>query len=106
MTEFIFKQSLIDYDKAKKALKYAKAKFEADVMYFMEQYDIPVKVLYFGDTFGLDIRVNTFNFATVPRKIPLDVLMEFCKEFGCEFQYTCCDGSRWIFTFNGLDLGY
>lgn len=106
MTEKQFKNCLIEFDKAKQTFKRKKVAFVVDVMKFMEDKDIPIKVLFFGDTFGLDIVVNRYNFRDVPRTIPLKVLMDFCDEFGCEFQYTCCDGSRWIFSFNGLDMGH
>ena len=31
---------------------------------------------------------------------------DFCKEFGCDFEYNNCDGDRWVFSFNGMTIGY
>lgn len=105
MTE-CFKNCLIEFDKAKQKLAREKRTFEFDVKEFMRNKGVPVKVLFFGNTFGLDIDLNINNCQDVPRKIPLDVLSDFCKEFGCEFEYNNCDGNRWIFSFNGLSIGY
>ena len=99
-----FKNCLIEFDKAKQKLEREKTTFIFDVKEFMRDKGIPVRVLFFGDTFGLDIVVTMDNFRDVPRTIPLNVLMDFCDEFGCEFQYNNCDGNRWIFSFNGLDM--
>ena len=101
-----FKDVLIEFDKAKQNLDDAKRTFQIDVIVFMKKRGIPVRVLFFGNSFGLDIDLNVSNWQDVPRKIPLDVLSDFCKEFGCEYEYTNCDGDRWIFSFNGLGMGY
>ena len=106
MTEKRFKNALIEFEKAKNELKKEKRTFVFDVKEFMLKNGIPIKVLFFGDTFGLDIDLNIHNWRDVPRKIPLDVLTDFCKEFGCEFEYTNSDGERYIFSFNGLSMGY
>jgi len=106
MTKKQFKDVLIEFDKAKQDLEGAKMSFEVDVIVFMRKRGIPVRVLFFGDTFGLDIDLNVDNWRDIPRKIPLDVLTNFCKEFGCEFEYTACDGDRWIFSFDKLSMGY
>ena len=99
MTKKQFKDVLIEFDKVKQNLENEKKIFKIDVIVFMRKRGIPVKVLFFGDTFGLDIDININNVGKVPRKIPLDVLTDFCKEFGCDFEYTACDGDRWIFSF-------
>ena len=101
-----FKDVLIEFDKARQNLDDAKRTFQIDVIVFMKKRGIPVRVLFFGNSFGLDIDLNVSNWQDVPRKIPLDVLSDFCKEFGCEYEYTNCDGDRWIFSFNGLGMGY
>lgn len=101
-----FKDVLIEFDKARQNLDDAKRTFQIDVIVFMKKRGIPVRVLFFGDSFGLDIDLNVSNWQDVPRKIPLDVLSDFCKEFGCDFEYTTCDGDRWIFSFNELSMGY
>ena len=106
MTNKRFKNVLIEFDKTKENLKREKKTFEFDVREFMRNKGIPVKILFFGNTFGLDINLNVSNWQDVPRKIPLDVLSDFCNEFGCDFEYNNCDGNRWVFSFNGMDMKY
>ena len=101
-----FKDCLIEFDKAKQDLNKSKRQFVFDVKEFMRDKGIPVRVLFFGNTFGLDFDINVTSLGDFPRKIPLDVLTDFCKEFGCEFEYTNCDGQRYIFSFDGLTVGY
>lgn len=105
MTEKRFKKSIIVFNDAKRSFEKSKELFEFEVINFMEEKGIPVRILFFVDTFGLDIRVDINSFKNVPRKIPLNVLTDFCNEFGCEFEYTNCDGERYIFSFNGLNMG-
>ena len=106
MTEKRFKESIVAFNNAKRSLEESKQLFKFEVIDFMEDNGIPVRVLFFGDAFGLDIRVDVDNWRNVPRKIPLNVLTDFCNEFGCEFEYTNCDGERYIFSFNGLSMEY
>ena len=106
MTNKRFKNILIEFDKVTQNFEREKKTFEMDVKEFMRNKGIPVKILFFGDTFGLDIDLNISKFQDVPRKIPLDVLSDFCKEFCCDFEYQNCDGHRWIFSFNGMEMGY
>ena len=106
MTNKRFINVLIEFDKVKQNIEREKKIFAFDVKEFMRNKGIPVKVLFFGKTFGLDIDVNVSNWQDVPRKIPLDVLSDFCKEFGCDFEYNNYDGDRWIFSFNGMTIGY
>lgn len=106
MTNKRFINVLIEFDKAKQNIEREKKTFAFDVKEFMRNKGIPVKILFFGKTFGLDIDVNVSNWRYVPRKIPLDVLSDFCKEFGCDFEYNNYDGDRWIFSFNGMKIGY
>ncbi len=106
MTEKQFKDVLIEFDKVKQNLDAARRNFKIDVIVFMKEKGIPVRVVFFGDSFGLDIDFDAPNWQNVPLKIPLNVLCDFCKEFGCEFEYTACDGHRWIFSFGGLSIGY
>lgn len=74
----------------------------AIITYFQEKYDVNVRVKFFVDSFGIEqnflIGWNVKLF-----KFNQEVLYEFCKEFDCEFEYTACDGSRPIFTFNDVD---
>lgn len=106
MTNKRFKNVLIEFDKVKDNLKREKKTFEFDVKEFMKNKGIPVKILFFGNTFGLDIDLNTNNWQNIPKKIPLNVLSDFCKEFDCDFEYNNCNGTRWIFSFNGLYMDY
>ena len=101
-----FKNALIEFEKAKKELENEKRTFVFDVETFMLKNRIPIKVLFFGDSFGLDINLNIHDWSETPRKIPLSVLTSFCDEFGCEFECTVCDGNRWIFNFNGMDMRF
>lgn len=104
MTNKRFRNCLIEFDKVKQNLEKEKRTFKFDVTEFMRDKGIPVRVLFFGDTFGLDIDLSFNNWRDVPRKIPLDVLTDFCNEFGCEYEKTV-NGHRWIFSFYGLDIG-
>lgn len=101
-----FRDCVVEFDKAKQKMEKEKRIFAFDVKEFMRDKGIPVEILFFGDTFGLDIDLNIKNWRDVPLKIPLDVLSDFCKEFGCDFEYNNCDGHRWIFSFDGLHIGY
>lgn len=103
MTEKRFRDCLIEFDDAKYKLKKERDTFESEVKEFMETNGISVKIKFFGTTFGLDI---DFTKPNVSRKIPLLVLMDFCKKFGCDFEYTNCNGRRYIFSFDGLTVGY
>lgn len=100
-----FKDSLIEFDQAKQKLQKEKRTFIFDVKEFMQDKGIPVRVLFFGKTFGLDIDINWTNAGKVPHKIPLDILSDFCKTFGCEFEHTN-DSHRYIFSFDGLNMEY
>ena len=101
-----FKDCLIEFDKAKQDFNEGKIQFVLDVKEFMRDKGIPVKVLFFGNDFGLDFDINVANFGDFPTKIPLDVLTDFCNTFECEFEYTNCNGGRYIFSFDGLNMGY
>ena len=102
----IFKRDLLIYKKAQEQFDKDKKRFRTEIILFFGKYDIPVKVLFFGKTFGIDIDINLSNIGEVPHKIPVEVLYDFCKEFGCDFEETVCDGSRWIFSFEGMFMGY
>ena len=106
MTNEKFKNALIEFNKASRNLENEKLTFEADITVFMKERGIPVRVEFFIDTFGLDIDYRGPNWDKIPRKIPLDVLVDFCKEFGCEYEYTNCDGSRYIFKFDKLKVRF
>lgn len=79
MTKKEFKKSIVEFEKAKQKLNKSKRKFVFDVKEFMRVHKLTVKVLFFGDTFGLDIVINWDNIGNSPRKIPLNVLTDFCN---------------------------
>ena len=79
MTKKEFKKSIVEIEKAKQKLNKSKRKFVFDVKEFMRVHKLTVKVLFFGDTFGLDIVINWDNIGNSPRKIPLNVLTDFCN---------------------------
>ena len=56
-----FRNCLIEFDKLKTNLEKEKREFVFDVQTFMRERGIPVRVLFFGDTFGLDIDLNVKN---------------------------------------------
>ena len=102
MTNKRFKDCRVEFDKIKQKIEREKTTFKFDVKEFMINKGIPVKVLFFGEigeTFGLEIDLNKNNLQDIPLKIPLNVLIDFCKEFGCDFEYNNCNGHRWIFSF-------
>ena len=110
MTNTRFKKRLKEYDELINQLKYDKEEFKYDVIRFMKSRGIPVRINFFGDTFGVDIHITKQDCSSeseVPLKIPLNVLMDFCNEFGCEYEHTIDSlGKRYIFSFNGLDMGF
>ena len=81
--------------------KKAQNEFKLSIQRFMRvNYNIPIKVYFFGNNFGIDIHHSYDIFDKAPYRLPLDVLVAICDEFGCEFLETCCDGSRWLFRFD------
>lgn len=68
MTKKEFKKSIVEFEKAKQELNKSKRKFVFDVKEFMRVHEIPVKVLFFGNTFGLDIEINWNNIGNAPEK--------------------------------------
>lgn len=106
MSNYCFKRGISVYNNAKNQYKEDLKQFKYDVINFMLEYDIPVKIYFFGNTFGIDIRRTFDDFGKVPLKIPIEVLYAFCKEFDCEFLYTTCDGHRWIFKIEGMSDTY
>lgn len=76
--------------------------------YFLDKYDFHIRTVtgitwfaiekdihyYYG---GVEIIHTDFDFSS-------KVLYEFCEEFECEFDRTVCDGDRYIFTFDDVDM--
>lgn len=101
-----FKDALIEFDKAKKDFVKNRDKFKFDVMDFMKDKGIPVKVMFFTNFFEVAIDYYAINnFDTIPKQIPLDVLSDFCEKFGCVCDFSKCKGHRYFFKFNGLSMG-
>lgn len=100
-----FKKSLIEYKKSVQKLKTEKEQFEVDVRDFMRKKGLNVNVIYLGDKFGVVLNKNTENIFDNP-PIPLDVLMEFCDTFDCEYEYMVRELRRYVFKFEGnLHMG-
>lgn len=100
-----FKKSLIEYKKSVQKLKTEKEQFEVDVRDFMRKKGLNVKVIYLGDKFGVVLNKNTENIFD-NTSIPLDVLIEFCDTFDCEYAYTVNELRRYVFKFEGnLHMG-
>ena len=79
-----------------------KREFEFDVKkWFADNYNIPVRVLFFVDSFGVETHYVSFNPKNT-HHFSIDLLYAFCKEFGCEFQSTRCADFRYIFYFDGV----
>lgn len=75
---------------------------ESVKQYFLKKYDTRVNVLLFGNTFGLENDSEFYMTSMAWGKykafeFSIQVLYDFCKEFGCEFEKTTCDGDRYIF---------
>ena len=81
--------------------------FEREIKdYFIEKYNIRVRVLFFGDTFGIEKRASihdrdyrehlSFNFN-------INVLHDFCHAFECDF-IDMAGSDRYIFTFRCIDM--
>ena len=71
--------------------------------YFDEEYNIPIRVLTFGDTFGIERDVNINNFFDTPH-ISIKMIYDFCNQFEVELKETCCNGDRYIFVFQDKDM--
>ena len=100
-----FKKSLIEYKKSVQKLQTEKELFEVDVRDFMRKKGLNVRVIYLGDKFGVVLNNNTENIFDKP-SIPLDVLMEFCDTFDCEYEYMVRELKRYVFKFEGnLNMG-
>jgi len=93
-----FKQDVIDLNNIKKKFERSKREFKFDCEEFMRNNGIKVKLMFFGDSFGLDISNVS--------KIPLNILVDFCEEFGCTFEYTNNYGQRYFFSFDGLSMEF
>ena len=67
---------IIEFDKATQKFENEKRTFEYDVKIFMRDKGIPIKIAFFGSTFGLDIDSDVSNWRDIPRKIPINVLYD------------------------------
>ena len=78
--------------------------------YFINRYDVPVRALTFGNTFGVELNyAHTCYDSVLLDKLSkfefnIGVLSDFCNEFECEFVKTTCDGKRFIFTFKDVPM--
>lgn len=78
------------------------------IKYFSKKYNIKVRVLTFGSTFGIEKDYGFYSKKSFKEniyfKMNSKMLFDFCTEFECEFVSTCCDGDRYIFTFDDIDM--
>ena len=66
--------------------------------YFLDEHNIPVRVLFYGDSFGVEREINIKTVFSTP-KITIQVIYDFCNQFELDFKYTTCNGDRYIFEF-------
>jgi len=76
--------------------------------YFLEKYDFRVNTVTGVEWFGVEKNIHYYyggdTIIDTDFEFTSEVLYDFCKEFGCEFEHTSCDGSRYIFTFKDVDM--
>lgn len=76
--------------------------------YFIDKYDFHVRVLTGITWFAVEKDLNYYfggcEIFHTDFKFTAKVLADFCEEFDCEFEYTTCDGDRYIFTFDDVDM--
>lgn len=76
--------------------------------YFLEKYNFHIRTLTGITWFAIEKDINYYYGGEYIRdcdfKFTSKVLFEFCNEFDCEFQHTACDGSRYFFTLNDVDM--
>lgn len=76
--------------------------------YFLEKYDFHINVLTFVTHFAIEQNIPYYyrgeEIIHTDFKFTAKVLYDFCNDFECEFIETCCDGERYIFTFEDVDM--
>ena len=76
--------------------------------YFLEKYDFRVNTITGITWFAVEKNIHYYyggdTIIDTDFKFTSEVLYDFCKEFDCEFDKTACDGDRYIFTFNDVDM--
>lgn len=76
--------------------------------YFLDKYDFHVRTLtgitWFGVEKDLHYYFSGSEIIKTDFKFTAKVLADFCEEFDCEFDHTSCDGDRYIFTFDDVDM--
>jgi len=78
------------------------------VQYFKEKYDFHVRVLTGVTWFAVEKDLHYYygndRFIMSDFRFTSKILYDFCQEFECEFVETCCDGDRYLFTFEDVDM--
>lgn len=75
--------------------------------FFIEKYDIYVRTPTFVDSFGVELDPNCHYLNKRPHDfMQINMLADFCQTFGCEFEHTACDGTRYIFTYTDVDMSH
>lgn len=78
----------------------------AIIGYFLEKYNVHTRVLTGVTWFAVELN---YGYYTKSLELPnfrftLQILLDFCKEFECEYDKQTCDGDRHIFTFTDVDM--
>ena len=78
----------------------------AVIRYFFDKYDVHVRFLTGVTWFAveLDYGYYTRSIKLPQFKFTLQILLDFCNEFECEYDGNSCDGDRHIFTFTDVDM--
>lgn len=77
--------------------------------YFLEKYDFHIRTVTGITWFAIEKDIHYYYGGAEliddkDFKFTSQVLFDFCNEFECEFDHTSCDGDRYIFTFNDVDM--
>lgn len=76
--------------------------------YFLDKYDFHINTLTGVTWFAIEKNKSYYygadKFIMSDFKMTSKVLFDFCQEFGCEFTHTACDGDRYFFTFDDVDM--
>ena len=79
--------------------------------YFWKEYDVPVSVLTGVTWFAIEKNISIVRNMDSDKaehmwkfEFTIDVLYKFCKTFECKFEHTACDGHRYVFTFDDVDM--
>ena len=76
--------------------------------YFLDKYDFHIKTTTGIKWFSIEKDISYYYGGTeiidTDFKFTTKVLYEFCMEFECELDNVTCDGDRFVFTFEDVDM--